>query len=161
LRVLLVASEIVCVVTAGVRAAGGGAVEDCAWDAVRVEVLAAAAPWRGVRLELAVLLSADVDASASARWLRRTARLQGVDSAYCIDVPPGFDDSDDDSQVHPMARRMFTGHTAAEVFAKAQDWVSQHSVFLVDVSWNWAQDEPQPFILSVYFTFELDPDAEE
>jgi hypothetical protein len=52
-----------------------------------VEVLAAAAPWRGVRLELAVLLSADVDASASAsasasaRWLRRTARLQGVDSA--------------------------------------------------------------------------------
>jgi hypothetical protein len=104
-------------------------------------------------------LSADVDASA--RWLRRIARLQGVDSDYCIDVPPGFDDSDDEGQVHPMARRLFVGHTAAEVFAKVQHWVSQHRVFLVDVSWNRLPDEPQPFMLSVYFTFERDPDAEE
>ena len=60
-----------------------------------------------------------------------------------------------------MARRLFAGRTAAEVFAKVQQWVSQHGVFLVDVSWNWAPDEPRPFMLSVYFTFELDPDAEE
>lgn len=60
-----------------------------------------------------------------------------------------------------MARRLFTGHTAAEVFGKAQRWVGEHSVFLVDVSWNWAHDETEPFILSVYFTFELDPEEEE
>jgi hypothetical protein len=84
-----------------------------------------------------------------------------MDSDYCIDVPQGFDDSDDDAQVHPMARRLFSAHTAAEVFAKAQRWVSEHEVFLVDVSWNWAHDEPEPFTLSVYFTFERDADAKE
>jgi len=25
------------------------------------------------------------------------ARMQGMDPGYCIDVPPGFDDSDDDA----------------------------------------------------------------
>ena len=78
-----------------------------------------------------------------------------MDSSYHIDVPPGFDDSDDESQVHPMARRLFTGRTAAEVFAKAERWVGEHPVFLADVSWNWHHDEPEPFVLAVYFTFEL------
>jgi hypothetical protein len=42
-----------------------------------------------------------------------------MDPDYCIDVPPDFDDSDDDAKVHPMARRLFTARSAAEVFAKA------------------------------------------
>jgi hypothetical protein len=87
--------------------------------------------------------------------------MQGMDPDYCIDVPPGFDDSDDDAQVHPMARRLFSARTTAEVFAKAQQWVSEHNVFLVDVSWNWAHDEPEPFTLAVYFTFERVPEAED
>jgi hypothetical protein len=89
----LVANEItVRSVTASVRGADGTAVEDCVWDTVPVEVLTAAAPWRTFRwylgqrhysgafwsstqrdhviyesrLELAVLLSADFDASVSA-----------------------------------------------------------------------------------------------
>ena len=82
-----------------------------------------------------------------------------MDPRYCIDVPPGFDDSDDDAQVHPMACRLFGARTAAEVFAKAGQWVSEHDVFLVDVSWNWRHDEPEPFLLAVYFTFELDPET--
>jgi len=57
-----------------------------------------------------------------------------MDPGYCIDVPPGFDDSDEDAQVHPTARRLFSARTTAEVFAKAQQWVSEHNVFLVDVS---------------------------
>jgi hypothetical protein len=28
----------------------------------------------------------------------------------------------------------------------------------MDVSWDWMHDEPEPFVLSVYFTFEADPD---
>ncbi len=54
-----------------------------------------------------------------------------------ITVPPGFvdsDDSDDEAQVHPMARRLFPGRTPAEVFAKAQQWVGEHEVRLVDVA---------------------------
>jgi hypothetical protein len=84
-----------------------------------------------------------------------------MDPDYCIDVPPGFDDSDEEGQVHPMARRLFAARTAAEVFAKAHDWVSRHDVFLVDVSWNWFHDEPEPFMLSVYFSFEGDAEAED
>jgi hypothetical protein len=85
------------------------------------------------------------------------ARIQGMDPDYCITVPPGFDDSDDDAQVHPIARRMFPGRTPAEVFAKAQQWVGEHDVRIADVSWNWAHDEPEPFTLRVYFTFEYNP----
>jgi hypothetical protein len=54
-----------------------------------------------------------------------------------------------------------TARTTAGVFAKAQQWVSEHNVFPVDVSWNWAHDEPEPFTLAVYFTFERDPEAED
>ena len=89
------------------------------------------------------------------------ARMQSVDPGYCIDVPPGFDDSGDDAQVHPMARRLFSARTTAEVLAKAQQWVSEHDVFLDDVSWNWAHDEPEPFTLAVYFTFGRDPEPED
>ncbi|WP_066952814.1 hypothetical protein [Streptomyces lushanensis] len=75
-----------------------------------------------------------------------------------LDVPEGFDDTDDDTQVHPMARKLFTGATAAEVFGKAHEWVSEQRVFLVDVSWDFAHDEDEPCTLSVYFTFEPDPE---
>jgi hypothetical protein len=84
-----------------------------------------------------------------------------MDPDYCITVPPGFDDSDDEAQVHPMARRLFPGRTPAEVFAKAQQWVGEHDVKIVDVSWNWAYDEPEPFTLAVYFTFEYNPYEED
>ncbi|ATL69364.1 hypothetical protein [Nocardia terpenica] len=73
---------------------------------------------------------------------------------YCIDIPPGFDDSDEDSQVHPIACRQFSASTAAEVFGKAQHWISQHNVFLIDVSWTCAYGESEPFVLAVYFSFE-------
>ncbi|GAA1652685.1 hypothetical protein [Actinoplanes couchii] len=79
-------------------------------------------------------------------------------SDYTLDVPEDFDDStDEDGQVHPVARRIFTADTAAEVFGKAQTWIAANQVFLVDVSWNWMHDEPEPFMLSVYFTFEPTP----
>jgi hypothetical protein len=106
--------------------------------------------------------------AAGRRESRRTpragslrARIQGMDPDYCIIVPPGFDDSDDEAQVHPMARRLFPGRTPAEVFGKAQQWVGEHDVTIVDVSWNWAHDEPEPFTLAVYFTFEYNPHEED
>jgi hypothetical protein len=34
-------------------------------------------------------------------------------------------------------------------------------VRIVDVSWNWAHDEPEPFTLRVYFTFEYNPYEDE
>jgi hypothetical protein len=106
---------------------------------------------------------------AAGRWQsgsgvpRRIAACQnsGMDPDYCITVPPGFDDSDDEAQVHPVARRMFPGRTPAEVFAKAQQWVGEHDVTIGDVSWNWAHDEPEPFTLAVYFTFEYNPYEED
>ena len=55
-----------------------------------------------------------------------------------------------------MARLMFSGNTAAEVFGKAQEWVGTHNVFLVDVSWGHLHDEPEPYYLTIYFTFERD-----
>ncbi|MFE6489270.1 hypothetical protein ACFVGN_40950, partial [Streptomyces sp. NPDC057757] len=62
------------------------------------------------------------------------------------------------SQVHPMARKLFTATTAAEAFGKAQAWVGEHDVFLIDVSWDFAHDEDEPCTLSIYFTFELEPE---
>ncbi|BEL04143.1 hypothetical protein Q0Z83_023340 [Actinoplanes sichuanensis] len=77
---------------------------------------------------------------------------------YRLDVPAGFDDSaDEDGQVHAMARRLFSATTAAEVFGKAQRWIAQQQIFVVDVSWNRMHDEPEPYVLSVYFTFEPEP----
>ncbi|TJZ57020.1 hypothetical protein FCH28_05970 [Streptomyces piniterrae] len=80
------------------------------------------------------------------------------DPGLCLDVPEGFDDSDADSQVHPMARKLFSASTAAGAFGKAQEWVGEQSLLVVDVSWDYAWGEDEPYTLSVYFTFELDPD---
>ncbi|MEV7870976.1 hypothetical protein AB0P17_33870 [Streptomyces sp. NPDC088124] len=81
-----------------------------------------------------------------------------LDPGLCLDVPEGFDDSDAETQVHPMARKLFPATTAAEAFRKACEWVGEQKVFLVDVSWDFAYDEDEPYTLSIYFTFELDPE---
>jgi hypothetical protein len=39
---------------------------------------------------------------------------------------------------------------------ESDEWVGEHEVFLVDVSWDFAHDEDEPYTLSIYFTFELD-----
>ncbi|MCF3128914.1 hypothetical protein [Streptomyces olivochromogenes] len=78
-----------------------------------------------------------------------------LDPDFCLDVPEGFDDSDAETGVHPMARKLFPATSAAEAFRKAHEWVGEHDVFLVDVSWDFAHDEDQPYCLSIYFTFEL------
>jgi hypothetical protein len=41
----------------------------------------------------------------------------------CLDVPQGFDDTDAETQVHPMARKLFPAATAAEAFRKALDFL--------------------------------------
>ncbi|MFI6765163.1 hypothetical protein [Streptomyces sp. NPDC050355] len=81
-----------------------------------------------------------------------------IDPGLCLDVPEGFDDRDAESQVHPMARKLFPATTAADAFREAHEWVREHKVFLVDVSWDFALDEDEPYTLSIYFTFELDPE---
>lgn len=48
-----------------------------------------------------------------------------LDPNFCLHVPEGFDDSDADTGVHPMARKLFVATTAAEVFKKAHEWVHQ------------------------------------
>jgi hypothetical protein len=55
---------------------------------------------------------------------------------------------------------LFSGRTNAEVFGKAQQWVSAHNVFLVDVSWDHLQDEPEPILLSIYFGFDDQPEPQ-
>lgn len=82
------------------------------------------------------------------------------DPGLCLEVPEGFDDSDAESQVHPMARKLFPATTAAGAFGKAQEWVRDHNVRLVDVSWDFLYDEDEPHVLSVYFTFEPDPEED-
>ena len=72
----------------------------------------------------------------------------------CLKVPPSFDDSDADAQVHPMARLIFSAQSNAEVFDKVRQWVSEHDVFLVDVAWSYAGDEDAPCALTIYFRFE-------
>ncbi|MFC8664242.1 MULTISPECIES: hypothetical protein [Streptomyces] len=81
-----------------------------------------------------------------------------LDPNLCLDVPEGFDDTDAESQVHPIARKLFPATTAAEAFGKAQEWVGENQVFLLDVSWDFAYDEDEPYTLSIYFTFELEPE---
>ncbi|MET7621769.1 hypothetical protein [Streptomyces sp. NPDC005408] len=80
-----------------------------------------------------------------------------LDPNLCLVVPEGFDDRDAESQVHPMARKLFSATTVAEAFRKAHVWVGEQKVFLVDVSWDFAHDEDEPYTLSIYFTFELEP----
>ncbi|MEU2260789.1 hypothetical protein ABZ557_11005 [Streptomyces sp. NPDC019645] len=81
-----------------------------------------------------------------------------LDPRFCLDVPKGFDDSDAETGVHPMARKLFPATTAAEAFKKAHDWVREQRIRLVDVSWDFSRDEDEPHCLSVYFTFEEDPE---
>jgi hypothetical protein len=81
-----------------------------------------------------------------------------LDPGLCLDVPEGFDDTDAETQVHPMARKLFPATTAAEAFRKAHEWVGQHKVFLVDLSWDFMHDEDEPYTLSIYFMFELEPE---
>ncbi|MEU2719933.1 hypothetical protein ACFW4X_09670 [Streptomyces smyrnaeus] len=81
-----------------------------------------------------------------------------LDPDLCLEVPEGFDDSDAETGVHPIARKLFHGTTAAEVFRKAQEWVGEQDVFLVDVSWDYLHDEDEPYWLTIYFRFELDPE---
>ncbi|MFF3637449.1 hypothetical protein [Streptomyces sp. NPDC002250] len=72
-------------------------------------------------------------------------------------VPDDFDDSDADSQVHPMARKMFFGSAMAEPFAEAAAWVAAHDVRIIDTAWeNAPAGETFSCVLSVYFTFEDD-----
>ncbi|MEU9125432.1 hypothetical protein AB0C96_37350 [Streptomyces sp. NPDC048506] len=80
------------------------------------------------------------------------------DPNLCLDVPEGFDDSDAETGVHPVARKLFPATTAADAFAKAHEWVREHRIRLVDVSWDLLHDEDEPHCLSIYFTFELDPE---
>ncbi|RKN10938.1 hypothetical protein D7319_07305 [Streptomyces radicis] len=83
-----------------------------------------------------------------------------LDPGLRLDVPEGFDDSDAETQVHPMARKLFPAVTAADAFRKAHEWIAAHDVFLVDVSWGFDHDEDEPHVLSIYFTFELDPEED-
>jgi hypothetical protein len=80
-----------------------------------------------------------------------------IDPDLCLSVPAGFDDTDAESQVHPVARKMFLSATAAEAFKKAHEWVGEHKVRLLDVSWDMRHDEDEPYTLSIYFIFE-DPE---
>ncbi|GFE27367.1 hypothetical protein YWIDRAFT_07533 [Streptomyces sp. SceaMP-e96] len=81
-----------------------------------------------------------------------------LDRNFCLDVPEGFDDSDAETGVHPIARKLFLGATAAEAFGKAHEWLREQSVRLVDVSWTVLDGEDEPCTLSIYFAFELDPE---
>ncbi|MDQ2585811.1 hypothetical protein [Saccharothrix yanglingensis] len=83
-----------------------------------------------------------------------------MDPDMRLEVPPGFDDSDDDGQVHPVARRLFSGATNADAFRKAMEWVGAHDVFIMGLDWDRAFDEPEPFTLSLFFRFEL-PDEDD
>jgi hypothetical protein len=84
-----------------------------------------------------------------------------IDPDLCIDVPQGFDDSDAENQVHPMASKFFPAVTAAEAFRKAHEWVRDHDVLLADVSWDWQDDEDQPYVLRIYFRFEPEPEDDD
>ncbi|PJE96683.1 hypothetical protein CUT44_16735 [Streptomyces carminius] len=81
-----------------------------------------------------------------------------IDPGLCLDVPEEFDDSDAETRVHPVARKLFHATTAADVFRKAAEWVAEQKVFPVDVSWDFLHDEDEPYWLSLYFVFEQDSD---
>ncbi|MFJ7235699.1 hypothetical protein ACIQWB_00935 [Streptomyces olivaceus] len=81
-----------------------------------------------------------------------------IDPDLCLEVPEGFDDSDAETGVHPIACKLFPAETAADAFRKVHEWLREQDVRLVDVSWSHLDDEDQPYWLSVYFVFELDPE---
>ncbi|GGZ40785.1 hypothetical protein [Streptomyces bluensis] len=76
---------------------------------------------------------------------------------FCLDVPDGFDDSEAETGVHPVARKLFLGSSPAQVFSKAHTWVSEHDVHIQGLSWDFLDGEGEPHCLSMYFTFELRP----
>lgn len=82
-----------------------------------------------------------------------------IDPDLCIEVPADFDDSDSESQVHPIARKMFFGRTNAEVFGKAQLWASEQNVHLIDAAWDEMYGETNPYALTLYFSFEFEDDT--
>ncbi|MFJ9688993.1 hypothetical protein ACIRRX_25270 [Streptomyces bacillaris] len=77
-----------------------------------------------------------------------------ADSTFVLDVPEGFDDSDEETGVHPVARKLFLGRDNAATFDKAHRWLSLNPVRVADVSWDYLDGEDEPYCLSVYFTFE-------
>ncbi|MEV5408799.1 hypothetical protein AB0K60_08175 [Thermopolyspora sp. NPDC052614] len=83
-----------------------------------------------------------------------------MDSGYEIYVPPGFDDSEADAQVHAIARLFFPGKTQAEAFGKAEEWLSANRVLVTAVSGDYLLGEDEPFHLAIYFRFleEDEPD---
>lgn len=81
-----------------------------------------------------------------------------IDPNLCVDVPQDFDDSDAETQVHPIARKLFLATTAADAFRKVQEWLAEQHVRVVDVSWDRLYGEDEPYVLTVYFIFELDPE---
>ncbi|HJE58434.1 MAG TPA: hypothetical protein K8V84_07965 [Nocardiopsis listeri] len=83
-----------------------------------------------------------------------------IDPELCIEVPADFDDSAAESQVHPTARKMFFGKTNAEVFRKAQLWANEQSVHLLDAAWDELLGEDDPYVLTVYFSFEFEDENE-
>ena len=78
---------------------------------------------------------------------------------YRLAVPPGFDDSDAASQVHPVARLFFAATTDADALGQAQQWVSTHDVRVLDVSWDHWTGEDFTVSLTLYFVFEHDPES--
>ncbi|TQJ92502.1 hypothetical protein FBY22_3371 [Streptomyces sp. SLBN-31] len=56
--------------------------------------------------------------------------------------------------MHAMARKLFLGASAAQVFSKAHAWVSGQDIRIADVSWDFLDGEDEPHCLAVYFTFE-------
>lgn len=82
-----------------------------------------------------------------------------VDTARCLDVPASFDDAGAEAQVHPIARLMFSAQTNAEAFDKAQQWLRDHKVTVVDVSWHYWTGESEPLTSSIYFQFDDEPDS--
>ncbi|MEU6882168.1 hypothetical protein [Streptomyces sp. NPDC046712] len=80
------------------------------------------------------------------------------DPNFRLDVPEGFDDSDAETGVHPVARKLFPATTAADAFKKAHEWVREHKIRVLDVSWDFFHDEDEPNCLTIYFMFELDPE---
>ncbi len=84
-----------------------------------------------------------------------------VDPELRVEVPADFDDSNSESQVHPIARTMFFGRTNAEVFRKAHSWVDEHNVHLIDAAWDEMFGEAEPYVLTVYFNFEFEDEDED
>lgn len=79
-----------------------------------------------------------------------------IDPSYALDVPRGFDDADEDTCVHPIARKLFLGTDNSTPFARAQEWIAANPVRVADLSWDHLHGEAQPYCLSLYFTFETD-----